>query len=543
MRKLARTVWGGGKGGENLLKLKSKFSKLYLSPYKSGGSAQGIAMQHLVKASEKQLALTGTIAGGYATDLFYLLYRLDPEMMVKKGYEYSNKGELKFAYNYGTIETCYESNKKEEVYNSASKGKMISSPKCRPGISPLIYSQFLLENAIFLDLSDMADQLPPLKEEVITVPLENEIAIQYEMVRRDLKTVIRQKEGKKLLGEYLQFSLSYPDKPYGRSEILSPTDGSIVAIPADTHKKELTNKEKELVKLVNRELDENRNIFIYCEFTCKAETNITYRLKDILMNYCDLEDYEVCILESGHPVAQKREEWIHKKAEEGAKVIITNPRCTETGIDFCFDYNGSLYNYPTIINYQLGYSLFVVMQSCFRHYRLNQIVECRTYYIVSENTIQLDVVDLIARKKAATEVLQGTFSAEGLAAMASGVDTRIALAQAYIEKGEKQEEKIKEIKNRFQQINKATNNLKSKATIQLMKTFYELTGMDKVKDSFEMDIKNNDYMGILFPELFGIYEEKEEKDNSEVFGSTIWLPKRKGRKKKSNIEQLSLFDI
>lgn len=512
---------------------------------KSGTSAQGIAMHQLIKASKKQLALTGTIAGGYATDLFYLLYRLDPAMMIKEGYEYGSKGELKFAADFGTIETCYEANKKEEVYNSTSKGRIKASPKCRPGISPLIYSKFLLENAIFLDLSDMNEQLPPLREKLITVPLENEIAIEYERVRRQLKAIIQKKEGKRLLGEYLQFCLSYTDKPYGRSKILSPTDGSVVALPADIYKKDLMNKEKELVQVVNQELDENRNLFIYCEFTGKAETNITNRLKNILMKHCVLKEHEVCILESGHPVAQKREDWIHKKAEEGAKVIITNPRCTETGIDFCFEYNKKLYNYPTIINYQLGYSLFVVMQSCYRHYRLNQIEECRTYYLVSENTIQLEVVDLIARKQAATQVLQGTFSSEGLAAMASGVDTRIALAQACIEEGEKQKEKIKALKLKFEQMNQAKRNMK-KESVQLMKTFYELTGIDRVKDIYHMDTKNEEFLGILFPEIFGTYEEQESLDSDSMeIGSTetVWLPKRKGKKKKNMTQQYSLLDF
>ena len=52
--------------------------------YKAGGSAQGYAMHDLIKASKKQMCLTGTIAAGYASDLFYALYRLDPARMKGK---------------------------------------------------------------------------------------------------------------------------------------------------------------------------------------------------------------------------------------------------------------------------------------------------------------------------------------------------------------------------------------------------------------------------------------------------------------------------
>ena len=52
---------------------------------KDGDSAQGNAMHCLIKATKKQLALTGTIAGGKAEDLYYLIYRLAPWKMTSKG--------------------------------------------------------------------------------------------------------------------------------------------------------------------------------------------------------------------------------------------------------------------------------------------------------------------------------------------------------------------------------------------------------------------------------------------------------------------------
>ena len=82
--------------------------KLYLSIYKGGATGQGNAMEALIKSSKKQLALTGTIAGGMAQHLFYLLFRLDPHRMIEKGYQWNDV--MKFNRKYVTLETEYEVN-------------------------------------------------------------------------------------------------------------------------------------------------------------------------------------------------------------------------------------------------------------------------------------------------------------------------------------------------------------------------------------------------------------------------------------------------
>ena len=48
---------------------------------KGGGTAQGQAMSCLIARSKKVLALTGTLMGGYSSNLFYLLWRMFPRQM------------------------------------------------------------------------------------------------------------------------------------------------------------------------------------------------------------------------------------------------------------------------------------------------------------------------------------------------------------------------------------------------------------------------------------------------------------------------------
>lgn len=404
---------------------------------KGGATAQGNTMHAIIKASKKQMALTGTIAGGYATHLFYLLYRLDPARMKEKGFEFAS--EMAFAKRYGSVDAVYEVEERGYgAYLTTCKGRQLQSPKCMPGISPLIFTEFLLDKTVFLDITDMSKYMPPLKETVELVDfapgLERNMLSSYNGCIDAMKTHAMEGAGMTILSTMLQFSLSYLDKPYGVSPIKDAINGHVVVEPESFHQfsslETLLTKEKRLVEIVGSELAEGRNCFVYAEYTGSPETCISYRLRDVLMKYCGLKENEVVILESSSPAAREREEWIHKKAAAGAKVFITNPKCVETGLDFIFKYEGKSYNYPSIIYFQMGYNLFTLWQASRRHYRLSQKEECRTYYLAYRNTVQEAAIKLMAEKMSATSAIQGKFSAEGLSAMASGVDARIKLAQA-----------------------------------------------------------------------------------------------------------------
>ena len=330
----------------------------------------------------------------------------------------------------------------------------------------------------------MSSYLPPLNEYVEYIPLEHEIAAAYDEVRIVLKKAMYERNlGRSILGTFLQFSLSYTDKPYGRDTILSPVDGSVVAQVPDlsylVKDGKLLNKEKRLCELVTQEISENRNVVVYCEYTGNGEANVTHRLKEILQKHCGLSDKEVEILESGHPVAEEREEWMHERAAKGVKVFITNPKCVKTGLDFLFYYRNVMYNFPTIIFYQYSYDLFTMWQASRRHYRLNQILECRTFYLVSSHTIQVDALEMVASKQVATSAIQGHFSSEGLCAMAQGVDPRIRLAQAAAEKSPEQ---VKGLKSMFDVLNQWHTGNGEKKEYKKMPTFNELTGIDLKKE-------------------------------------------------------------
>ena len=81
--------------------------------YKNEGSAQGQAMGVLARKCSKTLLLTGTLMGGYADDLFYLLWRLNPRAMIEDGFGYSARSSLgpaamQFMREHGVLKDIYK---------------------------------------------------------------------------------------------------------------------------------------------------------------------------------------------------------------------------------------------------------------------------------------------------------------------------------------------------------------------------------------------------------------------------------------------------
>lgn len=529
---------------------------------KGGNTAQGHAMHAIVKASKKQIALTGTIAGGYADHLFYVLYRLDPKRMKGKGYGWSSVG--KFTETYGSLKTRYEA-LADVQRNTCSRGKQVSPPKCMPGISPRIYTDFLLDKTLNLDITDMSASLPPLKEIVRAVPIggkEKEMYLDYRRVVDYLNKLSTKGYGMTVLSTMLQFSLSYLDKPYGVSPIRDPLyEGNIlVTIPNHSRfgeKDFLSAKEEEFIGIVKSELSEGRNCFVFAEYTNSPETCITGRLRDLLQSHLGLGDSEIQVLNAGSIKAEKREEWIHQKAKDGMKVCIVNPRCIETGLDLIFTQDGTTYNYPTLIFYQLGYSLFTIWQASRRHYRLSQTEECRTYYMAWEGTVQQAIISLIAEKMAATSAIQGKFSAEGLTAMAHGVDVRVRLAQTLARKEEVAGSRL--LQDRFDSIN-AINEADCAVPYVPMKLLAEILGEDKAASGQDAEeaagnmaelllgtlseektpMEGNMIAFLLGEALSGIIHSKSEPTIPML---PVAITKKKVKKPLSSGGQVSLYDL
>lgn len=459
------TTEGWKEQGENIYGPRksspAKFIKKYLKGYFDfcildeahkylGDSAQGVAAHSLVKASKFTLALTGTISNGTAEAFYNLFWMLEPNRMIEEGFKYCKADKTRFCKEYGCVETIYEVG--ERKGNIMSRGKQLGSPKVKPGISPVIFGKFLMDRCLFLDISDLSKYLPDFIESIKLCPLPEEIEGDYKRVIETLKEDSQTGKGMGVLSTMLQYGLSFPDKPYDRGPIKDPyTKDAILVRPENFEQysslENLTPKEKLFIKTIKAEIEEGRNCFVYATYTSSAEANVTWRLKDLVEHYCNLHG-RVEIIQSTSPTASKREEWFHKRASEGIKVFITNPMNVETGLDFCFKYKGVEYNFPTLMFYQTGYQLATIWQASRRAYRLNQKQECRNYYFAYEGTLQEAALEIMAKKQTATAAIQGHFSAEGLSAMAKGVDAKAQLA-ASLSRNDKDATSRESLENMF----------------------------------------------------------------------------------------------
>lgn len=529
-------------------------------------SAQANAAHSFMKCADFTLGLTGTIANGSASSFFSILWKLCPHKMVEKGYTFSEQSALQFAKKYGTVETSYEDDGSGRC-NRASRGRVTKSARVKPGISPLIFTDFLLEISTFLDIEDMSRFLPPLNEYVERVDLPDDVSASYHQVIDALRSKVYTKEGAGSMSDMLQFSLSYPDKPYSRKPILSGTvEDYVLASPENFDEygvgDKLLPKEERIVEIVNKEVAEGRNVFIFASYTGKDETNVTGRIADIIETRCNLKN-SVEVLYSTKPSAQKRESYLHKKAADGIKVFVCNPKLVETGMNFIFKEDGVLYNYPTIIFMQTNYELATIWQASRRHYRLNQVEECRTYWLAYDNTMQSVALDIMSQKMAAVSSVQGKFSASGLVAMARGVDARVLMAQALASGDMSARADISSLADV-----KASADDTGAASFIPPRTFYEITGGDdmllvtqapKAVDfevtfdfpSVETDGAATEEASLLdldlfgTDDLFGVFDDMfSDFGVADIVEPVSETPKKKAKKApKMAVGQTSLFDL
>src|SRR5207237_6068068 len=105
---------------------------------KSGDTAQGNEFGTLAAACGRTIVLTCTVLGGYADELFHILYRLDSRQMREDGFECGESGVRHFAEAYGVLEKVTTI---EPAENACSDAKVTTTVKRRPGASPLLFGK------------------------------------------------------------------------------------------------------------------------------------------------------------------------------------------------------------------------------------------------------------------------------------------------------------------------------------------------------------------------------------------------------------------
>lgn len=368
-------------------------------------SLQGQAFGILLATAKKSLCLTGTLLNGYASSLYYTLFRAFPQLMKQEGFEYSTESEKEFVRAYGVYKTISSWN----VAKDRNTGQRTST-KEMPGVSPLIFTKFLLENAVFITQEDMSEAMPGYEEIPIGIDMDSSLKTMYKQIEDGIKTALTRGRTQKMkvMSQVTQLMSVFPDQPYGQKEIISPDNGEVVFTPPVLNKDTYTNKKaEELLRICREKKEAGEKVLVYYHWTNRTDIGTD------LPKY--LEDNGIkAITMTSSVKSSTREEWIDKKLEEGYDVILCNPSLVETGLD--------LLAFTTIVFYQMGYNLFTMRQASRRSWRLSQEKDVQVYFLYYKETIQETILSLMASKLQASMAIEGKFTEEGLNAMSNNDD-------------------------------------------------------------------------------------------------------------------------
>ncbi len=393
----------------------------------AGDTAQGNGLAVLARVARKTIGMTGTLTGGYADDVYNILYRMDAPRMARDGYVWGGEGRKLFQSTYGVQEEVV---KRLVTDNSCSKASKPSvTIKRKPGCSPVLFGRYLMESTAFVSLEDISAHLPSYTETVLPVAMDDELSKEYTAVEDAIKDALkRYPRNSSLTSIMLNTLLCYPDHPFGYSTLIAKVKDKQTGLmfpvevcePASLDYGVLREKERSLLEDVKAELAEGRRVQVFATFT--GEHDVAARLRWVF----EQEHLRVAVLRSSVPT-EAREAWYAARLAEGVQVVICHPRLVETGLD--------LLDFPTIYFYETGYSLHTLRQASRRSWRIGQKWDVRIKFLLYSGTMQEKQVSLMGRKMLVALMLEGKMSGEGLDGYEEDDDMMTSLVRELLDEG------------------------------------------------------------------------------------------------------------
>lgn len=148
-------------------------------------TGQGYCFAALVSSVRYILCLSGTLSGGYASDVYHLLYRTHPQLMIEDNNQWNNP--TGFISRYGVLERVTLIRQEDGLTTKAKKNTIV---KQKPGISPLLLGRMLLSNSVFLRLSDCIEHMQPYEEDVVELAMGQEMAALYAKFEERMRSAL-----------------------------------------------------------------------------------------------------------------------------------------------------------------------------------------------------------------------------------------------------------------------------------------------------------------------------------------------------------------
>ena len=108
--------------------------------------------------------------------------------MKRSGFTYGKTDQ--WIDRYGIRETTIREITDAPSANGRSKGTRTGSRTShdeKPGISPALFAEQLLNSAVFLHLEDVAAELPTITEKPVPIDMDTELASAYRRLEQDIR--------------------------------------------------------------------------------------------------------------------------------------------------------------------------------------------------------------------------------------------------------------------------------------------------------------------------------------------------------------------
>jgi hypothetical protein len=479
----------------NILKRLKKHFDLYIADEvhqtKAQNSGRGHAFAQMVKSSKKTLVLTGTLLNGKSTSIKEILWRTDSRSLLNAGFNHKS-GMVQWASRYGVLERVVYADEGDTGVVTHRKQRE-RQPKEKPGIAPQLVAEQLLHRAVFLELSDLGLPLINLKEKAVIVDLDPEHENRYKNFHSQLQQACAEAYANGIPGAYSKLipaTINAVDRP-DQNQLVEIGNNIIPFEGFDADY--LSSKDRCLIDIVTQNLAEDRGCVIYCSYTDSYAVH--KRLQRILHDH----GIEAEILES-NTSTEERFDWLQQAEKRGAKVIITNLRLVEVGLD--------LLAWPTLIYYQMSYDINSVRQAGGRAWRIGQTRECRNIYLVANGTQQVAQFQCCMTKRAHAMLAEGKLDRSELAEYGRDASNSLAtdLASCLADS---------DLATRWEKLAKKDLNMNTISEDQFLEV------LRKTQDELVQETLH----------LAGLQDEFEI-DNSPIFIPAM-PPKRRRRSKKS----------
>ncbi len=384
---------------------------------KSLGSAIGAAFGAMVNAAHRTVGLTGTLFGGYSSDVYGLLLRLHNAPVVQ---EYGWDDEARFIAENGVVDEVTRQSTSTTEGHYSGKTTTSTTPVQRPGVTAKLTST-LQGCSINILLPHMGFHLVDYQEKLQVMAMPGDIGSDYRELEAAGKGIVAF-GGHDALGSYLQACLLYPYAPWMPRTIESKLKHVAYTPPASSDDRVLPHHEW-LADYAAAQVARGRRVLVYAEHTATNDImpDVAHKITTLAADRHDAT-LKVAVLRSTSVKPGERRAWFAAREAEGVNVVLCNPKVVKTGLN--------LIAWPSIVVLEPVYSLFTLHQAKRRAFRPTQTQDCEVTYVCYAGSMSEKAISIVARKSAAAAILNGDDLSNGLLEFDPGMSLLQELAKA-----------------------------------------------------------------------------------------------------------------